>query len=80
MWRTASLWPKQHSELAWLLREQTASYWSAARFCSIFNLRGRTSHFKNPDGNTVELYIDTSDIWKQRPKAVAHEIPLDLSY
>lgn len=28
--------------------------------------------------NTVELYIDASDVWKQRPEAVAQIPPLDL--
>jgi len=38
----------------------------------------KSIYFKDPDGNTVELYVDTSDIWKQRPEAVAQEVPLDL--
>ena len=38
----------------------------------------KSIYFKDPDGNTVELYIDASDDWKQRPEAVAQGAPLDL--
>ena len=38
----------------------------------------KSIYFKDPDGNTVELYVDTSDIWKRQPEAVAQEAPLDL--
>jgi catechol 2,3-dioxygenase len=38
----------------------------------------KSIYFKDPDGNTVELYVDTSDVWKQRPEAVAQKTPLDL--
>ncbi len=38
----------------------------------------KSLYFKDPDGNTIELYIDASDIWKQRPEAVAQGVPLDL--
>jgi catechol 2,3-dioxygenase len=32
----------------------------------------------DPDGNTVELYVDVSDAWKVRPELVAQATPLDL--
>ena len=35
-------------------------------------------YIRDPDGNEVELYVDTSDIWKQQPEAVAHVEPLEL--
>jgi catechol 2,3-dioxygenase len=38
----------------------------------------KSLYCKDPDGNTVELYIDDSDVWKQQPEAVAHSAPLDL--
>ncbi len=38
----------------------------------------KSIYFNDPDGNTIELYIDASDFWKQRPEAVAQAIPLDL--
>ena len=38
----------------------------------------KSIYFKDPDGNTVELYVDASDVWKQRPQAVAQATPFDL--
>ncbi|HEX6974845.1 MAG TPA: VOC family protein [Vicinamibacterales bacterium] len=38
----------------------------------------KSLYFNDPDGNTVELYIDASDVWKQRPETVAYAAPLDL--
>ena len=38
----------------------------------------KSIYFHDPDGNTVELYVDASDVWKQRPEAVAQISPLDL--
>lgn len=35
-------------------------------------------YFNDPDGNTIELYVDTSDIWKENPEAVAQSAPLEL--
>ena len=32
----------------------------------------------DPDGNTVELYVDVSDAWKEHPELVAQATPLDL--
>jgi catechol 2,3-dioxygenase len=38
----------------------------------------KSIYFNDPDGNQIELYIDTSDVWKQRPEAVAQATPFDL--
>lgn len=38
----------------------------------------KSIYFKDPDGNTIELYVDASDVWKQRPEAVAQATPFDL--
>ncbi len=35
-------------------------------------------YLKDPDGNEVELYVDTSDEWKTRPELVAQIAPLQL--
>ena len=35
-------------------------------------------YVRDPDGNGVELYVDTSDVWKTDPQAVATMAPLDL--
>jgi catechol 2,3-dioxygenase len=35
-------------------------------------------YVRDPDGNGVELYVDTSDVWKSDPQAVATMAPLDL--
>ena len=38
----------------------------------------KSIYFNDPDGNMIELYIDASDVWKQRPEAVAQGAPFDL--
>ena len=38
----------------------------------------KSIYFDDPDGNNIELYVDTSDVWKQRPETVAQVTPLDL--
>jgi catechol 2,3-dioxygenase len=35
-------------------------------------------YLRDPDGNGVELYVDTSDVWKTDPDAVASIAPLQL--
>jgi catechol 2,3-dioxygenase len=35
-------------------------------------------YFADPDGNGVELYVDTSDVWRREPQRVAQEQPLQL--
>lgn len=38
----------------------------------------KSIYFQDPDGNTVELYIDVSDVWKSHPEAVAQGTPMAL--
>ena len=38
----------------------------------------KSIYFNDPDGNSIELYIDTSDVWKQQPDAVAQATPIEL--
>jgi catechol 2,3-dioxygenase len=38
----------------------------------------KSIYFNDPDGNCIELYVDTSDGWKQDPQLVAHSEPLEL--
>ncbi len=38
----------------------------------------KSIYFEDPDGNTVELYVDVSDAWKQDPQLVAQIMPLEL--
>ena len=40
----------------------------------------KSIYVKDPDGNSVKLYIDASDVWKLQPEAVAQASPLDLYY
>ena len=35
-------------------------------------------YFKDPDGNAIEVYVDTSDVWRTDPQAVANIAPLSL--
>ena len=35
-------------------------------------------YFDDPDGNNVEVYVDTSDVWKQDTQRVAQAKPLEL--
>lgn len=35
-------------------------------------------YIDDPDGNTIELYVDTSDVWRDDPQAVATIAPLSL--
>lgn len=39
---------------------------------------GLSLYIRDPDGNSIELYVDTSDIWKREPKRVADDAPLDI--
>ncbi|MEQ8858906.1 MAG: VOC family protein [Pseudomonadales bacterium] len=38
----------------------------------------KSLYFDDPDGNTVELYVDASDAWKAEPQRVAQLMPLEL--
>jgi catechol-2,3-dioxygenase len=35
-------------------------------------------YFNDPDGNAIEVYVDTSDVWRTDPQAVASIAPLSL--
>ena len=38
----------------------------------------KSLYFDDPDGNTVELYVDVSDVWRKEPQRVAQMRPLEL--
>lgn len=38
----------------------------------------RSLYFVDPDGNGIELYVDTSDVWRREPQRVAQAAPLEL--
>jgi catechol 2,3-dioxygenase len=38
----------------------------------------KSLYFADPDGNTIELYIDASDAWKQEPQRVAQAKALEI--
>jgi len=35
-------------------------------------------YFEDPDGNGIELYVDTSDVWRREPQRVAQIAALEL--
>ena len=35
-------------------------------------------YLHDPDGNAIEVYVDTSDLWRTDPQAVASISPLTL--
>ena len=35
-------------------------------------------YFDDPDGNLIEVYVDTSDVWRTDPQTVATIAPLSL--
>jgi len=38
----------------------------------------KSLYFDDPDGNTLELYVDASDVWRNDPQRVAQVKPLQL--
>jgi len=38
----------------------------------------KSLYFNDPDGNTLELYVDVSDAWRKEPQRIAQLQPLDL--
>ena len=38
----------------------------------------KSLYLQDPDSNTIELYIDASDAWKEDPQRVAQALPLEL--
>jgi catechol 2,3-dioxygenase len=38
----------------------------------------KSLYFEDPDGNGLEVYVDTSDVWRREPQRVAQLRPLEL--
>lgn len=38
----------------------------------------KSLYFQDPDGNTIEVYVDVSDVWRTDPQRVADARPLKL--
>jgi catechol 2,3-dioxygenase len=38
----------------------------------------KSLYFEDPDGNGIELYVDTSDVWRREPQRVAQVHALEL--
>ncbi len=38
----------------------------------------KSIYFNDPDGNSIEFYVDTTDAWKQDPQLVASVAPMEL--
>jgi catechol-2,3-dioxygenase len=38
----------------------------------------KSLYFDDPDGNTIELYVDVSDAWRSDPQLIATVKPLEL--
>lgn len=38
----------------------------------------KSLYFNDPDGNGIELYVDSSDVWRKEPQRVAQIHPLVL--
>jgi catechol 2,3-dioxygenase len=38
----------------------------------------KSLYLDDPDGNTVELYVDVSDEWRRDPQIIANVQPLEL--
>ena len=38
----------------------------------------KSLYFQDPDGNGIELYVDTSDVWREEPQRVAQAVALEL--
>ena len=38
----------------------------------------KSVYVDDPDGNTIEFYVDVSDGWKHDPQMVAHSEPIEL--
>ena len=38
----------------------------------------KSLYFDDPDGNSIEVYVDVSDAWKVDPQLVAKVAPLEL--
>ena len=38
----------------------------------------KSLYFSDPDGNGIEVYVDTSDAWRREPQRVANVMPLEI--
>ena len=38
----------------------------------------KSLYFDDPDGNTIEVYVDVSKVWQDDPQRIAQVAPLDL--
>jgi catechol 2,3-dioxygenase len=38
----------------------------------------KSIYISDPDGNGIELYIDSADTWRQQPELIAHAEPLEI--
>jgi catechol 2,3-dioxygenase len=38
----------------------------------------KSLYLDDPDGNTLELYVDVSDEWRREPQIIANVRPLEL--
>ncbi len=38
----------------------------------------KSLYFDDPDGNNIEVYVDSSDAWREEPQRIAQLAPLDL--
>ena len=38
----------------------------------------KSLYFDDPDGNTLEVYVDVSNVWREEPQRVAQLKPLEL--
>jgi catechol 2,3-dioxygenase len=38
----------------------------------------RSLYFDDPDGNTIEFYVDVSDAWREDPQRIAKAEPLEI--
>ena len=38
----------------------------------------KSIYFDDPDGNTLELYVDVSDAWREDPQQIAQAAPLEI--
>jgi catechol 2,3-dioxygenase len=38
----------------------------------------KSLYFADPDGNGIEVYVDTSNAWRREPQRVAQVMPLEL--
>jgi catechol 2,3-dioxygenase len=61
------------------LREARAKFEAAGlKVVAYDHAVSKSLYINDPDGNCIEIYVDSSDAWKQNPQLVAHSEPLEL--